>query len=69
MASRRRRFRYWLACKLLPEMLVYANPSSRVFARATYDMLHSEARYVDETTRDVLLQIAGDPRYQSKVAA
>lgn len=49
-----RRFRYWLACKLVPEFAVYTRPSSALFARATLDQLHAECRWVDDETRERL---------------
>lgn len=54
-----RRLRYWLALKLVPELAAYANPSARLFARATRDMLRAEMRYIDPKVDATLREIGG----------
>lgn len=39
-----RRLRYWLAVKLVPELVVYAQPTPTGFARATLHMFRFDRR-------------------------
>lgn len=54
-----RRLRYWLAWKLVPELAIYAKPTSSLAARLTLDLLHSECRWIDPETRGALQAISG----------